>query len=284
MLQYRPVMNIYFKLELDQSIFLKRLGKEKLVMEKERNINKINYCVLIPTYNNDQTLEKVILSILEHTPDIIVVNDGSNDNTLSILERFKNKIHIVSYPQNQGKGVALQKGLKKAAELGYEYAISCDSDGQHLASEIPKLLVKVKPGEKILIIGNRDMTDPHIPKKSLFGRKFSNFWVKMETGRDLVDTQSGFRLYTVAAMNRMHFFTRKYDFELESLVRWVWHDYPVEIVTIQVYYPSPEERVSHFKSFKDNFRISLLNIVLVVITIVYFFPKRLLNSIVKSKR
>ena len=251
-------------------------------MENERAVNAINYCVLIPTYNNDRTLEKVILSILEYTPDIIVVNDGSNDNTASILERFKNKIHIVSYSKNQGKGVALRKGLKKAEELGYDYAISCDSDGQHLASEIPKLLAKVNPGEKILIIGNRDMTDQHIPKKSLFGRKFSNFWVGMETGRDLADTQSGFRLYTVAAMNRMHFFTRKYDFELESLVRWVWHDYLVEIVTIQVFYPSPEERVSHFKGFKDNFRISILNTILVAITIVYILPRRLLYYIIKK--
>ncbi len=251
-------------------------------MEKKRVIHTMKYCVLIPTYNNDQTLEKVILSVLEYTPDIIVVNDGSNDNTANILERFQNKVHIISYSKNQGKGVALRKGLKKAEELGYDYAITCDSDGQHLASEIPKLLEKVKSGGNILIIGNRDMTDQRIPKKSLFGRKFSNFWVRMETGRDLVDTQSGFRLYTVAAMNRMHFFTRKYDFELESLVRWVWHDYPVEIATIQVYYPAPEERVTHFKGFQDNFRISILNTVLVFITIVYILPKRLLYSILKN--
>jgi glycosyltransferase involved in cell wall biosynthesis len=249
----------------------------------EEDINKINYCVLIPTYNNDKTLENVILSILKYTSNVIVVNDGSNDNTESILERFKNKIDIISYQKNQGKGAALRKGFKRAEELGYEYAITLDSDGQHFSSEIPKFLEKVRPGQAILIIGNRDMTDENIPKKSLFGRKFSNFWVKLETGQDLMDTQSGFRLYTVAKMNRFHFFTVKYDFELESLVRWVWHDYPVEIVTISVYYPPPAERVSHFKGFKDNFYISLLNITLVMITIIYIIPRRLFRSVINDK-
>jgi glycosyltransferase involved in cell wall biosynthesis len=255
-----------------------------MITENYTGKNTINYCVLIPTYNNDQTLENVVLATLQYTSDIIVVNDGSTDSTGNILERYQKRIEIISYPKNLGKGAALKKGLQRAAELGYEYAITLDSDGQHLPSEIPKLLEKVKPGENILIIGNRDMTDKNIPKKSIFGRKFSNFWVTIETGRDLADTQSGFRLYTVAAMNKIHFFTVKYDFELESVVRWVWRDYPVEIVPIHVYYPSPEERVSHFKGFKDNFYISLLNTVLVMITITYIFPRRFIRIIIKTLR
>jgi glycosyltransferase involved in cell wall biosynthesis len=250
-------------------------------MQNIEDISRINYCVLIPTYNNDKTLESVVLSVMEYTSNIIVVNDGSSDKTESILERFKDKIDIVSYPINQGKGTALRRGLKKAEELGYEYAITLDSDGQHLSSEIPKLLKKVAPGEDILVIGNRDMTDQNIPPRSLFGRNFSNFWVKLETGRDLVDTQSGFRLYTVAKMNRLHYFTHKYDFELESLVRWVWNDYPVEIATIRVYYPPAAERVSHFKGFKDNFRISILNTILVIITIIYILPRHFFRIIFK---
>jgi glycosyltransferase involved in cell wall biosynthesis len=253
-------------------------------MKNETAINKINYCVLIPTYNNDKTLEKVILSALEYTANVIVVNDGSDDNTKDILEHFKNKIDIISYQENQGKGAALKKGFKRAEELGYQYAITLDSDGQHFPSEIPNFLGKVRPGEDILIIGNRDMTDENIPKKSIFGRKFSNFWVKLETNQDLMDTQSGFRLYTVAKMNQIRFFTAKYDFELESLVRWVWHDYPVEIVTINVHYPPPAERVSHFKGFKDNFRISLLNIVLVMIAIIYIIPRRFCRITISAIR
>jgi len=251
-------------------------------VNSEKNASHINYCVIIPTYNNGGTLSNVISSVLEYTTNIIVVNDGSNDNTGIILEQFRDKIDLISYPDNQGKGAALKKGFKRAEELGYEFAITLDSDGQHFPSEIPKFLEKVRPGGDILIIGNRDMNDESIPQKSIFGRKFSNFWVKLETSQDLMDTQSGFRLYTVVKMNQFRFFTNKYDFELESLVRWVWRDYPVEIVNIKVYYPPPAERVSHFKGFKDNFRISLLNTALVILTIIYIIPHRFFRVIVQK--
>ena len=237
----------------------------------------ISFGVIIPTFNNDQTLEKVILSTLEYTANIIVVNDGSTDRTRMILERYQEKIDILSHNRNQGKGAALRSGLKRAEELGYEYAITVDSDGQHFPSDIPKFLEKVSPGRDILVIGNRNMTAESIPESSKFGRKFSNFWVRLETGRELMDTQSGFRLYTVAKINRFRFFTVKYDFELESLVRWVWHGYPVEIVPVDVYYPPPEERVSHFRKFEDNLKISLLNTVLVTLSLIYFQPRHLLR-------
>lgn len=251
-------------------------------MNNKQKVSLVNYCVLIPTYNNDRTLAQTISSVLEYTANVIVVNDGSTDNTEMILERFKDQINLVSYPKNRGKGAALREGFKRAEELGYEYAITLDADGQHLPSEIPKFLEKITPGEKVLIIGNREMNSENIPQKSIFGRKFSNFWVKLETNRDLMDTQSGFRLYTVATMNRFRFFTVKYDFEIESLVRWVWRDYPVKIVNIKVYYPPPAERVSHFKGFKDNFRISLLNTVLVIMTLIYIMPRRFFRIVGKN--
>lgn len=238
---------------------------------------EISYGVIIPTFNNHQTLEKVILSTLAYTANIIVVNDGSTDDTGEILERYKDKIRILTHARNRGKGAALRSGLKRAEALGYEFAITLDSDGQHFPSDIPKFLEKVAPGRDILIIGNRNMTAGSIPERSKFGRRFSNFWVRLETGQELLDTQSGYRLYTVARINQFNFFTVKYDFELESLVRWVWHNYPVEIVPVDVYYPPPEERVSHFRKFEDNLRISLLNSVLVTLSLICFWPRHLLR-------
>ncbi len=248
-------------------------------MVKNNKDYKLNFCVIIPTYNNEKTLEKVILSTLEYCTDIIVVNDGSTDKTGIILNNLQNKIDIVSLPKNRGKGAALRKGLKRAEESGFEFAITLDADGQHYPSDIPKFLEKAAPGLDILVIGNRDMTGREIPKKSIFGRKFSNFWVRLETNRDIQDSQSGYRLYTVSKINKFHFFTVKYDFELESLVRWLWRDYTVEIVSIGVYYAPAEERISHFKGFKDNLYISLLNTVLVTITFAYIIPGRFFRII-----
>lgn len=253
-------------------------------MIKRKKLKQINYCVVIPTYNNEKTLGNVISSVLKYTSNIIVVNDGSNDGTENILESFKDQIEIITFHKNRGKGAALREGFKRAEALGYEYAITLDSDGQHFPSDIPKFLAKVTPGEDILIIGNRDMSGENVPQRSLFGRKFSNFWVKLETGRDLLDTQSGFRLYTVTKINRIHFFTKRYDFELESLVRWVWKGYPVEFVTIDVYYPPINERVSHFRGFIDNFRISLLNTIFVIITFIYIIPRGFLELVRKKAK
>ncbi|MGC8765103.1 MAG: glycosyltransferase family 2 protein [Brevinematia bacterium] len=242
---------------------------------------EINFCVIIPTYNNEMTIEKVIKDVLKFTPNIIVINDGSTDSTPQILKKFEGKIYIISNIKNMGKGASLKKGFRKAKELGYQYAITIDSDGQHFADDIPNFLEKLTPDSPVLIIGNRDMSGENTPQRSIFGRKFSNFWVKLETNVDVEDSQCGYRLYTLSEINKFHFFTNRYDFEIESLVRWLWKGLPVVSVPIKVNYPPPEERVSHFRGFLDNFRISILNTFLMTATIFYFMPLRLLKYLFK---
>ena len=93
-------------------------------------------CVIIPTYNNAGTLARVLTDVLEYAPDVIVVNDGSTDNTAEVLRGFKDRVDIVSYPRNRGKGYALKTGLTHAHRCGFDYALTIDSDGQHRASDI----------------------------------------------------------------------------------------------------------------------------------------------------
>ena len=108
----------------------------------EQLFTELKACVLIPTYNNAGTLADVINGVLKYTSHIIVINDGSTDNTKEILAGFTN-IFVGSYTPNKGKGIALLTGIRKAAEIGYEYAITIDSDGQHFAHDIPAFLEKV---------------------------------------------------------------------------------------------------------------------------------------------
>lgn len=148
-------------------------------------------CVLIPTYNNASTLEKVLLSVLEYCDDVIVVNDGSTDRTAEILAGISG-IKVISYPKNRGKGYALRKGFVYASQKGYRHAITMDSDGQHAASDLPLFLNKLETSSAEMIIGARNMTiTANVPGKSSFGHRFSNFWFKVETGIDAPDTQSG---------------------------------------------------------------------------------------------
>src|SRR5678815_1815132 len=137
-------------------------------------------CVIIPTYNNSASLEGVIRSVLEYTPNVIVVNDGSTDETASILQKLP--VTRVSYAPNRGKGWALRKGFEAAVNAGYRHAITIDSDGQHFASDLPKFIDKLDSGGDAIIIGARNMNQSAVPGKSSFGHKFSNFWFRVETG------------------------------------------------------------------------------------------------------
>lgn len=243
-------------------------------------ISEKKICVLIPTYNNAKTLKRVIDGVLEYTENIIVVNDGSTDSTQEILSQYL-QITVINLPENKGKGNGLKIGFRKAKKLDYNYAITIDSDGQHYPDDIP-VFVEALQSEKedVLLIGNRNMSQDGIPKKSSFGNRFSNFWFWFETGIKLEDTQSGYRLYPLHKIPKKYF-TPKFEFEIEIIVRTAWRHIPVKNVSVKVLY-DPEERVSHFRPFKDFTRISILNTILVTITLVYIIPRNFVNNFKKK--
>ena len=242
---------------------------------------EMKVCILVPTYNNEQTLAKVLESLLVYTDQIIVVNDGSTDSTPVVLSSFP-QIDLVTYPQNQGKGFALRTGFKHAVASGYDYAITIDSDGQHFADDLEKFLIKLQQHPSAIIIGARNMDQASVPGKSSFGNKFSNFWFWVETGLRMNDTQSGYRLYPVKQMERMRFLTRKFEFEIEVLVTSAWRGIEITEVPVRVFYAEKENRVSHFRPFKDFTRISILNTFLVVIALLYIKPRDLFRASKKT--
>ena len=256
------------------------MNKETL---KERFRQK-RCCVIIPTYNNHLTLAHVIDSVSAFTSDIVVVNDGSTDSTTEILRTYKSQFsyHVVHHQVNKGKGVALQTGFKYAFEQGYLYAITIDSDGQHMADDLPKFLDKLEDNPAAIIMGARNMEQASVPKKSSFGNNVSNFWFKFETGINLPDTQSGYRLYPIYLLQNMRWFTRKYEFEIEVMVRAAWRGINIIAVPVSVYYAPRETRITHFRPFKDSFRVGVLNSVLVVIAVLYIKPLQILQKIRKT--
>ncbi|MEE4198152.1 MAG: DUF2062 domain-containing protein [Bacteroidales bacterium] len=250
--------------------------------EKYRKLFKERKCcVIIPTYNNDQTLEKIINDVLVYTDQVIVVNDGSTDKTGEIIQKI-NPMDSISYPKNKGKGYALRQGIRRAHQKGFSYAITLDSDGQHFASDLPKFVEAIESHPKAIIIGNRNMEQDGIPGKSSFGNRFSNFWFWFETGIRLPDTQSGFRLYPLAPLSRMKFLTRKYEFEIEVIVRAAWKGIEVTTLPIQVYYAPKETRVSHFRPFRDFSRVSVLNTLLVIYALLIVKPFQFIRKLNKK--
>ncbi len=231
----------------------------------------MNWCVVIPTYNNEKSLEKVIHGILKITGNIIVVNDGSTDNTLAVLKRFSN-IKIISYLRNKGKGYALRKGFEKALEEGFSHAVTIDADGQHQPEDISLFIDELRNEPETLIVGSRNLQQEDLSRGSRFANKFSNFWYKFVTGVKLADTQSGFRLYPIHLLRNTKFFTNRYEFELEILVRSAWKGIHIKELPVQVFYPGKKKRVSHFRPLRDFMRITLLNTVLVLIALFYIKP------------
>lgn len=245
-------------------------------------MTELKCCVIVPTYNNDRTLRQTLNGVLGYTTHVIVVNDGSTDTTFNILEDYP-RLEQIHLTQNRGKGKALRVGFQKARDLGFNFAITIDSDGQHFPEDIPLFIESLENGgdNNVLLIGARNMGDAAVPKKSSFGNKFSNFWFWFETGRWLKDTQCGFRLYPLEALKNITFYTSKFEFEIEVIVRAEWNGITVKNLPVQVLYDK-SERVSHYRPVVDFIRISMLNTCLVLVALLYIKPRDLLVKLKKK--
>ena len=236
-------------------------------------LDRLGIVVVIPTYNNCKTIGQVVADVKQYANHITVVNDGSTDDTAQILSKI-DSIEILTHERNSGKGTALKNGLCRAKAAGFRYAITIDSDGQHFASDIPTFVNEIEQTPDNLLVGSRNIQADNMPGKNTFANKFSNFWFKVETGINLPDTQSGYRLYPLTQMNvQKWYYTAKYEFELEALVFASWGGIAVRNIPVHVYYPPEGERVSHFRPGRDFTRISILNTVLVLIALLWIYPR-----------
>jgi len=252
--------------------------------KQQQTLHDRGICVVIPTYNNGGTITRVVRETLLECRDVIVVNDGSTDNTSSQLHQVEG-VTLIEYATNRGKGYALREGFKRALEMGFSYAITLDGDGQHYSSDICHFLTANQKHPGTLIIGSRRLEGVERSEGSKFANKFSNFWFWVQTGRKLPDTQTGYRLYPLKKLRGLSLLTSRYEAELELLVFASWHGTELVPIDINVYYPPREERVSHFRPGVDFARISVLNTVLCFLAVVYGLPLRLfrlLSNIVRT--
>ena len=244
-------------------------------MNKTEQEILLSTLVVIPTYNNVTTLKDVINEVLVYAKNVLVVNDGSTDGTNDILKEYKDTIIVLDNTINKGKGFSIRKAMNYSVSNGYLYMITLDSDGQHFAKDIPKFIKDISDNGDALIVGARDMESENVPSKSSFGNKFSNFWYWAETGDKLSDTQSGYRLYPVDLMKGITFFTNRFEFEVEVLIRSNWNDIVVKTIPVNIFYAEGDKRITHFKPSVDFTRISVLNTVLFSIAMLYIHPRNL---------
>lgn len=212
------------------------------------------WCV-IPVYNNGSTVWRVAEGCREQLKHVVVVDDGCTDvNVTELLADLD--VTVLRHETNQGKGEALLTALKHIHAQDGKWMLCVDADGQHLPTDIPNFYEAMESSPTSIIIGARDFNVPNVPGGSRFGRKFSNFWIKLECGVLVSDSQSGFRAYPVEYLTQMKFRGNRYDFEVEVLTKAVWMGLSLVDVPIHVFYPPKEERISHFHQWKDNLRLT----------------------------
>ena len=239
-------------------------------------LKDLKTCVIIPVYNNAGTIKDVVQRTLKFCKDVIVVDDGSTDGSSDSLSELG--AVVVRYENNRGKGYALKTGFKEAKARGFERAITIDADGQHFPEDIPVFAAAAKEHPDAMLVGSRNLRMENMPGGNTFANKFSNFWFRLQTGVNLPDTQSGFRLYQLNRIGGLHFLTYRYEAELELLVFQCWKGVRMRPVGIRVYYQPEGERVTHFRPFWDFFRISVLNTVLCFFALIYGHPARMLRG------
>lgn len=209
---------------------------------------------------------------------MIIVDDGSDEPIEDLFSMYeKDKITFLRHSQNRGKGAAIISGTAKAKELGFSSVLSMDGDGQHLASEAHKL-IEICEGDEI-IIGARNFDLEHVPNGSKFGRWFSNMWACWDTGFEISDSLSGYRIYPISILE-LPIKTSRYDWEMEVIVRHADAGGVIKEVVIECYYPTPEERVSHFKKFDDTMSIVWVHVPILA----YKWSKAILNSFMFFKK
>ena len=244
----------------------------------EHKMKTLKICVIIPTYNNERTLKTVIDGLLEITKDLIVINNSATDATFRILKTYT-EITQIFLTKNKGKGNALRIGFKKAEALGYDFAVTLKPDRQYYLKYIAVFVnqLEFETNKNLLLIGSTNRDQKTVSGRVSFTDKLSIFLYKLQTGIQLKNTQSGFRLYPLNELNNIKFFTTKSEFEIETIVKAAWRGISVKNVTVNVSIDH-QERATHLKSIKGFLRISLLNTWFILVAFLYIKPRNLIRE------
>jgi len=209
--------------------------------------------VLIPAFDCAGTLGAVVAGARSHLLPVLVVDDGSRDETAALARSAG--ADVVQHSRNRGKGAALLTGMRVLAERGFTHALTMDGDGQHLPREIPTLLATASADPAAIVIGVRRRGDQAVAGINIFGNRFANLCVRSAAGVPLPDTQSGFRVYPIATMLRLPKQGEHFEYESTSIIYAARARVPIRSIPVDVYYPPIAERRSHYRKVVDTLRI-----------------------------
>jgi glycosyltransferase involved in cell wall biosynthesis len=206
-------------------------------------------CVVVPALDAKDTVGRVIEDVRRACGVVtIVVDDGSSDGTHAVAR--EHGAVVLRHPRNRGKGAAIVTGLREAARLAFDCAVTVDADGQHPAtSTCTVLAASAEP--HALVLGVRDLVGDGAPRSNRFGNFVSNLFLSAFSGRRFSDTQCGLRRYPVKGTLALGVRARGYAFEAEVVLRAVASGLPVVEVPIVSSYPKDADVRTHFRYSRD---------------------------------
>lgn len=222
--------------------------------------------VVVPAYNEEKTVSQVIEGIAKEGYNVVLVNDGSSDNTLNLAieskVKYPNQIFIVSHVINRGLGAALKTGMETAIRKDAKYILTFDADGQHAIEDIAKVVKPLQEGDADACIGARPLKDMPISKS--FANFVMNFLTLIFYGRNVRDSQSGLRAFTADAASKVNIVSSGYAVSSEFIKEISDKNFRLEEVTITtIYTPETQHKGTDaivgikilFKMILDLFRI-----------------------------
>ncbi|MBM3255821.1 MAG: glycosyltransferase family 2 protein [Candidatus Omnitrophica bacterium] len=201
-------------------------------------------CVVIPTYNEAKTIAGLIEQLRKQGLDVLVVDDGSSDNTYNLARQAGSA--VLRNQNNQGKGASLVKGFNYALSHGYDVVITMDGDGQHLPADIPYFIRMAEDSKSGLIIGNRMLKTQRMPRLRLLTNMFMSWVISKVAGQGIPDTQCGFRLLKKEVIEKLSLGTSKYETESEIIIQTSRLGFKIESMPVKTVYAGEKSQINPF--------------------------------------
>ena len=210
--------------------------------------------VVIPALNEERAIRGIVESVLAICPHVIVIDDGSTDRTVECIADLPHT--LIRHATPLGKGQGLRDGFRKARELGFDAVIAMDGDGQHLASDIPRLLAAARAYPEHIVIGARIRNRGNQPKARRHANAVADWGISWGCALPIADTQSGQRYYPLAALELADLAADDFVFEAALLIA-ATREKKLGVVSVPIESRYQREfRLSHFRPVRDVTRIT----------------------------
>ncbi|MCF7762982.1 MAG: glycosyltransferase family 2 protein [Verrucomicrobia bacterium] len=213
-------------------------------------MNLAPQCIaVIPCHNEATSIAAVVTSVRQYLGAVLVVDDGSSDDTA--LRATQSGAEVLRMPQCQGKGASLRQGFRKALSMGFWNALTLDGDGQHLATDIPGFL-KIRAGSQAgLIVGNRMGCPTPMPFLRRVTNRFMSRTLSLATGKQIPDTQCGFRMIQLENAFIERLSANRYEAESDQILAAMELDWDISFVPATCVYGT---EASGIRPFPDTVR------------------------------